>query len=72
MRYHVVYYGPDVSNMPPERIARVKTKDAARTVIRQRIGGRRFGRWTDDDGNECWHESLEHGCGGYCIEPVSE
>lgn len=68
MRYHVTYYGPDGSSTPPERIARVKTKAAARIVIRKRLGGRSSGRWTDEDGRECWHEIREPGCGGYCIE----
>lgn len=43
-----------------------ETVESARGAIQAETGGD-FGQWEDDDGNECWHESSNDGCGGWCI-----
>jgi hypothetical protein len=44
--------------------------DAARAAVHARCGD--HGKWEDDDGAECWHESDDDGCGGYAIERMDE
>lgn len=68
MPYTVTYYAPDGHHHSATLFTTAATKAKAREYIRTRLGGKTFGKWTDAVGNECWHESREPGCGGYCIE----
>jgi hypothetical protein len=68
MGYVVIYNAPAGHTVRRSMTTTVPNLRAARAYIRGQIGGRSFGRWTDEDGRECWHESRKPGCGGYCIE----
>lgn len=67
MPYTVTRYAGEYQSLRSS-VIEFRTLTAARTYIRSQIGGRSCGTWTDEDGNECWHESRRQGCGGYCIE----
>src|SRR5205807_331055 len=77
-QFRVRYYSADGHGEPEDWRRRERyphgesydSLDAARAAIHQACGD--HGSWSDEDGNECWNESAAEGCGGFCIESLTE
>lgn len=72
MKFVTRYYPADgCSGVDPEHARqhgrRYDTQEQAEAAIREHLGAD-FGKWTDDDGTVCLHESDAEGCGGFALE----
>jgi hypothetical protein len=74
MKTHTItYYWPEGQKGPDDQAPRLhrstwESKAAAQAALIALCGADAL--WRDDEGNACYHESEDIGCGGYCIEPI--